>query len=196
MPFRLRVRRFSACRSLALILVTAIWVMASGPEELQAQQRVADEYEIKAAFIYNFIKFVEWPPEAFSDRDTPIILTIVGPDPFGDALDILKGKTVRGRTFRVRRIKHVEDLQFCHVLYISSSKNAQLPRILADLENSSILTIGETPRFTQLGGVIGFTIEENRIRFTINVEAAGRARLRISSRLLRLARVVGQGPHS
>ncbi len=193
------VRALGLCvpagKVLALILVAAVAVSGSVPQA-GAQSDPPTEYQIKAAFLYNFAKFVEWPADAFPDPHAPIVVGIVGEDPFGSVLDkIVLGKSVNGRELLIKRFKPGPDLRNCHILFISSSEKKHLAPILESLQGSSVLTVGETDRFVQSGGVVNFILEENKVRFEINSDAAGRARLKISSKLLALARIVANQPH-
>ena len=190
-----RLDRPHAPRSLAvgvfaLLLIVAGALAATLPQA-QPQSEPLSEYQIKAAFLYNFAKFVEWPGDAFSDSQAPIVLGIVGEDPFGKALDgVILGKTVNGRSLVVRRLRRGEDLRSCHILFISLSEKRHLARILESLKGSSVLTVGEADGFVQSGGVIQLLLEEGRVRFEINPDAAARARLKISAKLMALARRV------
>jgi hypothetical protein len=174
-----------------LIIVGAVCVVAGGIPNAQAGSSPPGEYEVKAAFLYNFAKFVEWPAEAFDDADAPLTIGVLGEDPFGDTLEqTVKGKTANGRKLAIRRFHKVRDLQPCHILFISSSEKRHLSEILDRLKGSSVLTVGEVEGFAKRGGVINFFVEDNRIRFEVNVDAAKRAKLKMSSKLLRLARIV------
>ncbi len=149
------------------------------------------ETQIKAGFLFNFTKFVEWPPDAFADATSPIVLGIVGEDPFGDLLTrAVAGKTVNGRAVLVRHFVADQNLQGCNILFISASEEKHLPRILDGLRGSSVLSVGETDEFARLGGVINFFIEGNRVRLQINLEAATRARLKVSAKVIAVARLV------
>jgi len=190
-----RTLRVTAGKVLALVLVTACAV-AGSVLQAGAQSEPPTEYQIKAAFLYNFAKFVEWPPDAFADPHAPIVLGIVGEDPFGGVLDkIVLGKTVNGRGLVIKRLKLGPDLRNCHILFLNSSEKKHLAPILESLQGSSVLTVGETDRFAQSGGVINFIFEENKVRFEINSETAARAGLKISSKLLALARIVTNQPN-
>ncbi len=194
-PVRPRTRRVSPSKVLALILVAACALAGSVPQA-GAQSETPTEYQIKAAFLYNFAKFVEWPADAFADPHAPVVVGIVGEDPFGSVLDkIVLGKTVNGRGLMIKRLKPGPDLRKCHILFISSSEKKHLAPILESLQGSSVLTVGETDRFAQSGGAINFILEENKVRFEINSETAARARLKISSKLLALARIVANQPN-
>jgi hypothetical protein len=161
-----------------------------------AQSREASEYEIKAAFLYNFAKFVEWPPEASPGANDPLAICIVGEDPFGDILDeLIKGKTISGRALVVRRLKPAGDLKGCQVAFISSSEREHLRSVLESLKGGGVLTVGDTEGFAAIGGVINFTMQDNKVHFDVNVDAAERARLKISSKLLSVARIVKDQSH-
>jgi hypothetical protein len=160
----------------------------AGRVGLVAQTAQPLEYQLKAVFLFNFAQFVDWPPEAFPDSATPLVIEILGNDPFGSFLDAtVRGETVRGRSIEVRRHRRINDITTCHILFISQSEMDRLDDILATLKDRSILTVGDIDNFEWRGGMIRFVVERNRIRFRINLEAAQAARLTISSKLLRLA---------
>jgi len=148
------------------------------------------EYQVKAAFVYNFVKFVEWPAKAFYDDQSAIILAIVGDDPFGTAIETIKGKKAKGKSLVINSFAKIEDVDKCHILFISRSEERHLDSILARVRNRHVLTIGDMEDFAQRGGIIHFVTSGNRIGFKINVDAAERAGLKISSRLLKLADIV------
>jgi hypothetical protein len=176
-------RRVTACcLILILLLVSPIRLHASS---------TAEEYSIKAAFLFHFAQFVDWPAEAFQDASSPLTYCTLGVDPFHGALETtLSRKTVGTRTIRVEHFKQMQEIQGCQVLFIGAAEKDFRPPMLASLQGSPVLTVGETVNFAQDGGMIGFCLEQNRIRFEINLEAAERAKLKISSRLLALARTV------
>jgi uncharacterized protein DUF4154 len=150
-----------------------------------------DEYRVKAAFLYNFAKFVEWPPGAFRSPTDRIAICVLGQDPFDGALeDAVKGKTLEGRPFVVAKISEVNPTERCQIVFIAASERKRVPSILADLRGSSALTVGETGDFAVKGGIVNFKIEDGHVRLEINVEAAGQAKLHISSKLLSLAQIV------
>ncbi|MBI5639656.1 MAG: YfiR family protein [Nitrospirae bacterium] len=148
-----------------------------------------DEYAVKAAFLYNFAKFVEWPPSSFKDSHAQLIIYIIGIDPFGDKLDVLADKTVSGRKLLIRRVAAYDDLGKCHILFISRSEKDQLGNILKAIKNRNVLTVSELNNFCSSGGIINLFLEGDRVRFEINQRAAERAGLKISSHLLNLAKV-------
>lgn len=151
-------------------------------------QAQSSEYQVKAAFLYNFAKFVDWPAEAFGGNGT-LMIGVVGDDPFGGALDqAINGKSIGGRSLTVRRLKWDQDLRSCQILYISSSERKHLPQIIQSLRGASVLTVGDMGQFNQQGGIINFILEASKVRFEINSRGADQARLKISSKLLALAK--------
>jgi len=180
-----------------LILVAAMTLNLAPLADAQTGDASdSSEYLIKAGFIYNFAKFVEWPPTSFPQSDAPIVIGILGTDPFGSVLDrIVADKKIGSRGFVVRRYKwskDLKDLRECQILFVSSSEKAHTDEILEFVKWLPILTIGETPGFAERGGVIRFTVEDNRVRFEVSVDAAHNANLNISSRLLTLAKIIPQ----
>jgi hypothetical protein len=153
--------------------------------------RAAEEYEVKAAFLLNFTKFVEWPGAAFADLHSPLAICILGEDPFGNSLDdIVKGEAVNGHELVILRIRRAPEPKGCQVLYVASSEKDSA-RVLADL-GPGVLTIGEGEKFLHEGGMIAFVIDNRRVRFDIDQRAAVRAMLTLSSRLMMVARTVQQ----
>ena len=156
----------------------------------KAQAGSVDEASVKAAYLYNFAKFVGWPEEA-GNPGTPLVIAVFGKDAFGAVLkQTVRGETVNGRVISVQSVNRIEDLRPCHILFFGSSNKKRLGEILRATEGAGILTVGETDEFIQLGGVIVFVPEGNKIRFEINLGAARRNRLTISARLLRVAKGV------
>jgi uncharacterized protein DUF4154 len=181
-------------RVVPLILV-AMGSLTGGTPQSSVPPEPPSEYQVKAAFLYNFAKFVEWPAAAFADDRAPFTLCIVGEDLFGSALsEIAAHKNVKGRTLAVKHLKEEAGLRTCHILFVNSSEKKKLARILGILRGSHVLTVGEMDGFGQSGGMINFVLEENRVHFEINVEAADRAGLKISSKLLELAHLVADSP--
>jgi hypothetical protein len=150
----------------------------------------ASEYQVKAVFLFNFAQFVDWPTRAFPDSTAPLVIGVLGKDPFGPFLDAtIRGETVRGRPLEVRRYQTVDEVTSCHILYISPSEEGQLEDILGTLKDRPVLTVSESAGFSQYGGMIRFVSENRRIRLRINPEAAEAASLRISSKLLQAAEI-------
>lgn len=159
-----------------------------------ASAQTIDEYQVKAAFLYNFAKFVEWPAQTFKTDKEPVRICVLGQDPFGSALgDAVGGKTVLGRPFVVTDIANVSQVGDCQILFISSSERKRMRSILADLR-PGILTVGEADGFATEGGIVNFRLSDGRVHLEINVEAAGQAKLRINSSVLNLAQIVKTGP--
>ena len=157
-------------------------------------QDTAAEYDVKAAFLFNFTKFVEWPPSAFHDDRSTVRLCVFGDDPFGASLDEIAEGEVAGRRLMVLRVSGMNDPTGCQILFISQSERERVPQILAEVRDAPVLTVGETQGFLERGGIVNFVLEGSRVRFEISQEAADRAGLKISSRLLRLATRVLTGP--
>ncbi len=172
------------------------------------------KYETKAGYLLNFAEFIEWPAGAFSNAKSPIILGVVGKDPFGPELDKLQGKTVNGRTLEIRRFKgalefrgeetpgrrqddlpakqakKLSEMKSCHILFITASEKNFLQQTLKPFRGASVLTVGETDSFAHEGGIIAFVESENNVQLEINLAVAEQARLKISSKLLSLAKVI------
>jgi len=146
------------------------------------------EYDVKAAFLFNFIQFVEWPQKAFSSPNAPLVIGIYGSDPFGGSLErIIHGEVIRGHKLMLKRFRRPEEIKGCHVLFICRSEASRIDEALALVRGSSVLTVGDADHFVSKGGIIGFTMVDNNVRFQINPGNAQREELVISSRLLRLA---------
>jgi hypothetical protein len=144
--------------------------------------------QVEAVFLFYFSQFVDWPPRAFADERAPIVIGVLGDDPFGGALDqAVAGEQVNGRSIIVRRLKSVGDATGCHILYISSSESPQLPQILGALKGRSVLTVSDLDHFVQSGGMIRFALVDQHVRLFINARAAQAAGLTLSSKLLRAA---------
>ncbi len=149
------------------------------------------EYEIKAVYIYNFAKFVEWPARAFEDAGSPFVIGIIGDDPFGKIMeDTFDDKTVNGRKFTIKRYKRVRDIKACHIIFVSLSEERNIQSIIEAIRNEPTLSVGDSERFIDKGGIISFIVEDKKVRFNVNVCAARQAGLKISSKLLKLAKEV------
>jgi hypothetical protein len=153
-----------------------------------AAQAQPKEFQVKAVFLYNFSQFVEWPAAAFSSPSAPFVIGIIGHDPFGDYLDAtVQGEQISGHPIIVKRFADVKDVHNCHILYIGDRNISQ---VLQSLRGQSILTVGDTTDFNHYGGIIQFFTEQSKIRLQISPAAARAAKLSISSKLLRLAKIV------
>ena len=187
-------RTSPGAKGVAIVAVIAALSIAATGLGATARGGVTEEYDLKAAFLFNFAQFVDWPADAFATATTPITIAVLGDDPFGAKLDALvAGETIRRRPLVVRRYRSVEQIDTCHVLFISSSETSRLDHIAQALAHRSILTVGETKDFAAHGGIIGFALSQRHLRLQINVAAASEARLTISSKLLRQAHVVRSG---
>lgn len=149
------------------------------------------EYQIKAAFLYNFTQFTDWPASAFSSSNAPIVIGIVGKDPFANSLDeVVRGELVRGRPLVVKRLRANADLRSCHMLFISRSEKEGLPAVLSQLKGSPVLTVGDTNGFAQQGGMVNLLLVNKTVKMEINQAAAEEVGLQMSSKLLKLARLM------
>jgi hypothetical protein len=170
-----------------MILLPLLALLVSVGMNRKVEAQAPNEYRVKAAFILNFARFIEWPGDGYGDGGT-IVVGIVGDDPFGGSLDRLNGTTVNGHRIVLRRVKAGDYLKACQILFVSSSERNRLGKILESVRGGNVLTIGELPQFNQAGGIIKFVIQDDKVRFEINDGAAGQARLRISSKLLALSK--------
>ena len=174
-------------------LTAASLVLACFPleREVFGQNKATGEYQVKAAFLFHFAQFVEWPPDAFKNAAAPLTYCTVGEDPLNGALEsVLSGKNIGTHPIRVEHVKQAQELQSCQILFIGIAEKKRLAATLESVKSSPVLTVGDSEHFIQQGGIIGFCQEENKIRFEINLGAAGSARLKISARLLSLAKTV------
>ena len=183
-------------RALGLFVIVtlgAIGLLQSAPPPAAGAQQPS-EYEVKAVFLYNFTKYVEWPPETFRASGEPLVVCVLGTDPFGSLLDdTVRGETVYDKKLVVRRLTRVEEAGGCHLLFVSASEERDVGRILKSVQGTSILTVGEVDGFAERGGIINLRKEQNKVRFEINVETAERSGLKISSQLLKLGKIVKSG---
>jgi len=170
-----------------VIIILLIGYVAASP--LHGEERKHSEYEVKAAFLYNIGKFIEWPDKAGKNREH-LILGLLGNDHFEGYLDALQGKKLRGKKIVVKRTNYIHGAKNCDILFISASEKTRIDSILKELANKPILTVADTNSFAEKGVMINFYIDNNRIRFAINNEAAKRANLRIHSNLLTLGKIV------
>ncbi len=176
-----------------LIIVLMMMVLGQASLAWSQGSEESSEYLIKAGYIYNFAKLVEWPSTAFAQPDSPIVIGLIGTDPFGPILDkVLEGKKVNGHAFVIKRLKPTADLKECHILFIGSSVGSRVGETIRLTKGTPVLTISELPGFADHGGIIHLTLEQNKVRFEVNVDAAKQADLNISSRLLVLAKVIQQ----
>jgi uncharacterized protein DUF4154 len=154
------------------------------------------EYRVKALYLYNLARFVEWPAEARREAEAPFVIVVLGRDPFGSVLDdTMAGKAIENRRIEVRRLGRVEDAGDAQIVFVSASERRDLPAILKALDRPGVLTVGEWDGFAEQGGMVTFLVQEGRVRFEINPRRAEEAGLKVSSQLLKLATIV-PGPPS
>lgn len=154
-------------------------------------ESISKEYQLKAAFLYNFTKFVEWPTNRFATTNAPIVIGVLGPNPFGAELaKAVQDRTQNGREYVVTNLTDVAAGVDVHLLFVPRGQEERLDDQLPTLHAAGVLTVGETPTFAELSGIITFTMESDKIRFEIHLDEAERGRLKISSKLLQLAKVV------
>jgi hypothetical protein len=201
----MKIRAYSL---IVLALVLSVTVFAPRG---QAETTTSREYQVKAAFLYNFTMFTDWPKEKIADGNDPIVIGIIGDDPFDDAFEPVKNKKVKGKDVVIKRFKGFEELKKsgekdgsqpqpqiktlkkCHVLFICSSEKKRLGEIIDLVQDNNVLTVSDIEGFLEAGGIISFVMEEKKVNFEINNISAEKAGLKISSKLLRLAKRVIKG---
>jgi len=183
-----------ARRKLFKLLACLAVILILRPMTMVAQQQPT-EIQVKAAFLFNFVKFVEWPAESFRDNGGHLRLCVLGEERFAQELErIAAGKVINGRTLEVVRVSQRERALHCQILFIAAAQNAMVHKTLAESRSETVLTVGENADFLGQGGVIRLFLLDSRIRFEISLEAAERAGLRVSSKLLALAQSVRGAP--
>jgi hypothetical protein len=162
-----------------------------GGLKLAAQPAATKEYQIKAVFLFNFSQFVEWPTNAFPEAQTPLVIGVLGENPFGTYLEeTVRGEAVNKHPLVIQHYRRPEEIKTCHILFVSQSEAGQLNQVFESLKGRNILTVGDAESFAQQGGMIRFITEKNKIHLRINLAAAKAADLTISSKLLRPAEIV------
>jgi hypothetical protein len=175
-------------RQLALCLASLLILTVLLPASFGAQMT---DYQVKAAFLYNFAKFVEWPAIAHTSTNSPLVIGFVGEDSISESLSALtKGQTAQGRPIEVRSCEFDSNLSGCHVLFLGHKAAGKTKDILARIGSAHVLTVGDGEEFIQQGGIIGFAIVDKSVKFDINAKAAETAQLKVSSRLMAVARTV------
>ncbi len=171
------------------LIAPIVWLLFAVSTALGQQK--PNEYQVKAAYLYNFGRFVEWPAKATTTKTDSFAICILGEDPFGPALDVtLAGEMIGNQKVAARRISSLRDSVDCRILFISSSEANRLNKVIDALDNSAVLTVSDIPQFSQHRGMIQLVLEENRIRFEVNLTATQHAGLTLSSELLKLATAV------
>jgi YfiR/HmsC-like len=177
----------SKMHRLLIILIFIIFYATLAPQ-VQAQTSTPSDYVVKAAFLYNFAKFVVWPDNNSSENDDFFEIGVLGDNPFDELLKkSAAGKSIKGKSVRIREVQTLDSIGTCQVLYISTSEKTRYKEILARIADRPILTVGDSREFTKSGGIIAFFVKDNKVRFRINVSAAAKVGLDISSKLLKLA---------
>ncbi len=192
-------------RAYNLIVLALVLFMAAISPKARANSATSIEYQVKAAFLYNFIRFVDWPEEKVADSNEPIIIGIIGKDPFGRSFEPIKDKPIKGGKVVIKRFKGLKELEKsrgkneseqhqqidairkCHLLFICRSEKTKFRETINLVKDHSVLTVADTKGFLESGGIINFIREERKVRFGINIATAKQAKLKIRSQLLRLA---------
>lgn len=179
---------------LQLIMAAVVWLLFAGSSAFG--QTKPSEYQVEAAYLYNFGHFVEWSAKGTNGQTSAFTICVLGEDPFGQALDAtLAGETIGNQRLAARRISSPQMSGDCQILFISSSEGDRLNRIIEALDKSAVLTVSDIPEFSQRGGMIQFVLVEKKIRFEVNLSATQRAGLTLSSELLKVATVVRENRH-
>jgi hypothetical protein len=185
--------RVLVCRTW-LTAVALAWGLLGIPGVL-AQSPKPTDYDVKAAYLYNFGRFVEWPGKVAATQGGSFTVCVLGQDPFGPSLDAtLAGETIGGKAVVARRISSAQESDNCQILFLSLTEASRLNKIITDLNKKPVLTVSDMPQFLKSGGMIQFVLEEKRIRFEVNLTATQRAGLTLSSELLKVATVVRKNP--
>jgi hypothetical protein len=175
-------------------LLAAFFLLLGWAGQRTKAQTAAEEYRVKAAFIFHFAQLVDWPPEKPTGADNSLVLCTLGDDPFEGVLEgTVAGKAIGNRIVRIRHLGEPQDMQACQVVFLGRAQSKRIPMLVSTLHNAPVLTVGESAGFLDAGGMIDFLLEDNKLRFEVNLDAAESADLKIGSRLLVLAqRVVGK----
>jgi hypothetical protein len=180
---RIRPRRRSAT---VLAVLSALLFLVPRTEAIPEK-----EYQVKAAFLFNFAQFVQWPDSLFPDKDSPLVVGILGEDPFDSYLDeVVRGEKVNGRPIEVVRYRSVGQVKNCHILYIGASEERRVAEVLKALGGRQVLTVGESDLFPRKGGMVSMVNRQGRIRLSVNLQAIKSSELGVSSKLLQLAEIV------
>ncbi|MFL6515645.1 MAG: YfiR family protein [Chthoniobacterales bacterium] len=175
--------KLAAC-ALALILA----VVPAG----SAAHVDATEYGLKSVFLYQFCRFMEWPASAFSSPRDPLVIGVIGDDPFGQLLnEAVEGETYHGRPIRIEHYRNPRDIKRCHILFVSHSDEDQVNQILSSVAGKNIITVGETDDFLDHGGMIALTADRNKVHVRVNQSSLRTANVEVSSKLLRVAEIRG-----
>ena len=186
---RKRTHRVGAC----LCMLLTLWSLVLGDVRAGAESSAPSRQQVQAAFLFNFAKFVTWPDEAFKHNPDMLIIGVIGEDPFGAILEeTVHDKTILGKRLAVRRFAKIEDATNSQILFLGSSEENHLSSIIKTLEKTNTLTVSDIDQFAEQGGMVAFTLEDQKVRFSVNMEAVERAELKMGSQLLKLARIVSE----
>jgi hypothetical protein len=179
-----------------LVVVAVAWVLAAVPC-VRAQSSKPTDYDVKAAYLYNFGHFVEWPANVASPQTESFTVCVLGQDPFGPVLDAtLAGETIAGKRVAAKRISTLDESGSCQILFLSSAEEARLNTIIKALNRKAVLTVSDMPEFAKRGGMIQFVLEGKRVRFEVNLAAVQHAGLSVSSELLKVATTIRRNSSS
>jgi hypothetical protein len=174
-----------------LKIAALLWVATGSPLVEASDSSTSKEHQVKAGFLYNFTKFVDWRPTAFASAEAPIVIGIYGKSPIEIAVrEVVKGRDINGRRFEVREIQSAADAKGVHLLFIPASADSQVGEVLLEVKGLPILTVGETQKFQDSGGIIRFVLEKDKIRFDIAMDAAVGNDVKINAQLQKLARTI------
>lgn len=189
------IRKFLGAAPRRLRLLVLALAAGCAPAHGQATPAsISPEYQIKAVFLFNFAQFAEWPAKSFAPANAPLVIGVYGDDPFGPYLDgLVRDEKVGGRRLVVRRISRIDQVRDCHILYVSRSEQANLETIISGSHGLPVLTISDSDRFTNLGGMVRFVMEDGKVRLRINAAAAKVEGVVLSSKILRHATIVSTG---
>ena len=181
--------KFFSLWKLHILIFAATFIFFNTCSYPQIQKEI--EHKLKAAYLFHFLQFAEWPDSVFENEKSPIILAVLGKDPFGKILDeTVMSEKIGDHPIIIKRFQSFNQLDFCHVLYIGSSEKYTFRNILKHIGESPVLTISDIDGFSEQGGNISFYLEENKVRFAINMQTLKQADLKVSSKLLRLAKII------
>ncbi len=187
------IRRSAVGTALALFALVSALLPSLHAHGETSSASASEEYKVKAAFLYNFARYVRWPSNAFIDDDAPVIVAVFGEDPFGSALvDALAGKQIGDRRFVIEHISGLDKLRPVHLLFVPDTSEREIGAIVEHYAGTSTLIVGDSLKTVEINGSISFFIEQKKVRFAINTAAIKRSNLEVSSQLLKLARIVGE----
>jgi hypothetical protein len=184
-----RIHPITPRRKMPLVMALSALLSLCIPDAALAA--ASAEYQVKTAYLYNFAKFIQWPADAFADSSSPIVIGILGEDPFGSSLDqVISQRQAQGRSLRIERYQSLADIKHCHLLFVSRSEAKRQSELLRAIADSGLATVGESADFTHDGGQIRFFFTSDQtIKIEVNPQAAKRAGIFISSRIMKIARI-------